>query len=303
MTTELVIWNAFDSKGSLRDDWIVDNDSLRVSQVVSSAFSFLSRTRSSFGQSTISESQILLDAGHADKSIVDVKLFTKEKISSDSSTFFQAEINGLFANGIRRMDANFTIPKSGDIVILKGQSGIGKSTLLRTMAMLNSGLVPSSSSIYLSGEKSESFIRPHDWRKKVLYLPQQRSALQGTPLSFLQFIASLHHQTLESLTLQTTRYLESFGIQSAQTTLLEQPWSKLSGGESQRALLAIALATKPKLLILDEATNALDMDSKLKVEESLKMFSANNCAIIVVTHDEEQMSRIGNVHFSLNVVP
>lgn len=205
MTTELVIWNAFDSKGSLRDDWIVDNDSLRVSQVVSSAFSFLSRTRSSFGQSTISESQILLDAGHADKSIVDVKLFTKEKISSDSSTFFQAEINGLFANGIRRMDANFTIPKSGDIVILKGQSGIGKSTLLRTMAMLNSGLVPSSSSIYLSGEKSESFIRPHDWRKKVLYLPQQRSALQGTPLSFLQFIASLHHQTLESLTLQTTR--------------------------------------------------------------------------------------------------
>ena len=202
MTTELVIWNAFDSKGSLRDDWIVDNDSLRVSQVVSSAFSFLSRTRSSFGQSTISESQILLDAGHADKSIVDVKLFTKEKISSDSSTFFQAEINGLFANGIRRMDANFTIPKSGDIVILKGQSGIGKSTLLRTMAMLNSGLVPSSSSIYLSGEKSESFIRPHDWRKKVLYLPQQRSALQGTPLSFLQFIASLHHQTLESLTLQ-----------------------------------------------------------------------------------------------------
>lgn len=95
---------------------------------------------------------------------------------------------------------------------------------------------------------------------------------------------------------------ESFGIQSAQT-LLEQPWSKLSGGGSQRALLATALATKPKLLILDEATNALDMDSKLKVEESLKMFSANNCAIIVVTHDEEQMSRIGNVHLSLDVVP
>ena len=302
MTTELVIWNAFDSKGSLRDDWIVDNDSLRVSQVVSSAFLFLSRTRSSFGQSTISESQILLDAGHADSSIVDVKLFTKEKISSDSSTFFQTEINGLFANGVRRMDANFTIPKSSDIVILKGQSGIGKSTLLRTMAMLNSGLVPSSSSIYLSGEKSESFIRPHDWRKKVLYLPQQRSALQGTPLSFLQFIASLHHQTLESLTLQTTRYMESFGIQSAQA-LLEQPWSKLSGGESQRALLAIALATKPKLLILDEATNALDMDSKLKVEESLKMFAANGCASIVVTHDEEQMSRLGNVHLSLDVVP
>jgi len=302
MTTELVIWNAFDIKGSLRDDWIVDNDSLRVSQVVSSAFLFLSRTRSSFGQSTISESQILLDAGHADSSIVDVKLFTKEKISSDSSTFFQTEINGLFANGVRRMDANFTIPKSSDIVILKGQSGIGKSTLLRTMAMLNSGLVPSSSSIYLSGEKSESFIRPHDWRKKVLYLPQQRSALQGTPLSFLQFIASLHRQTLESLTLQTTRYMESFGIGSAQT-LLEQPWSKLSGGESQRALLAIALATKPKLLILDEATNALDMDSKLKVEESLKMFAANGCASIVVTHDEEQMSRLGNVHLSLDVVP
>ena len=168
----------------------------------------------------------------------------------------------------------------------------------RTIALLNSGLVPSSSSISLSGENSESFIRPHDWRKRVLYLPQQRSALQGTPSLFLQFIASLHYQTLESLTVQTTRYMESFGIQSAQT-LLEQPWSKISGGESQRTLLAFALATKPKLLILDEATNALDMDSKLKVEESLKIFAANDGAIIVVTHDEEQMSRLGNVHLNL----
>ncbi len=124
------------------------------------------------------------------------------------------------------------------------------------------------------------------------------SSLQGTPYDFLLFVVSIHHShSLQPLILQTTKYMEAWGIQTPEVKL-NQTWSKLSGGESQRVLLAIALATRPKLLLLDEATSALDLETKLKVEQSI---SASDCAIILITHDEDQMKRVGTINMSLDV--
>eukprot|EP00579_Thalassiosira_antarctica_P002085 CAMPEP_0201873864 /NCGR_PEP_ID=MMETSP0902-20130614/6258_1 /ASSEMBLY_ACC=CAM_ASM_000551 /TAXON_ID=420261 /ORGANISM="Thalassiosira antarctica, Strain CCMP982" /LENGTH=659 /DNA_ID=CAMNT_0048400569 /DNA_START=19 /DNA_END=1998 /DNA_ORIENTATION=+ len=313
MTAELVIWNAFNERGALRDDWIVDNNSLRVSQLISALAVVLKPlVQGGLGRSEGIRSP-LQDLDRAESSVIAVELFTeaKKRPRDGSLPYLQVNLHGSFAKGKRMMTANFDIPTNGDIAILKGVSGIGKSTLLKTIAELNSGFIPSTTSsmtISLSGRDRKLF-HPSEWRQRVLYLPQDGSSmLQGTPHSFLTFIAtSLHHThslnppTLESLASQTTNYMEAWGIQSP-LSILSQPWAKLSGGESQRVILAIALATEPKLLLVDEPTSALDLESKLKVEDSLKKSAQNGCAMIVVTHDEDQMRRLGTIRMTLDVV-
>ena len=74
---------------------------------------------------------------------------------------------------------------------------------------------------------------------------------------------------------------------------LDKEWSILSGGESQRILMAIALASRPKILLFDESTSALDYDSKLAVEESIKDFVEDHeGGVLWVSHDGQQAERM-----------
>jgi len=62
------------------------------------------------------------------------------------------------------------------------------------------------------------------------------------------------------------------------------------------------MSTEPTVLLLDEPTGALDLQAKLAVERSLKAIAENGCAIVLVTHDEEQMNRLGTMWLSLDVI-
>lgn len=296
MTIELVILNAFDNHGALRDDWIINNESMRVSRVISS--SLLSKARAAASRSKQQE-RALKDETVDSSSIVEGVILTGSEDTSDSTPLLQANIQGMFAKGTRKMNASFSISSSGDITILRGGSGIGKTTLMKTIAMLNSGLTPSTNTSVELSLLGNDKVSPSDWRKKVLYLPQGiPTTLQGTPESFVKFVASLHHQSdIELLTSESTSYMKAFDIQSPEI-LLVQPWSKLSGGESQRILLAIALATEPLMLLLDEPTSALNREAKLKVEGILKLVAKRSC-MLIVTHDEDQMKRIGTYEYEL----
>ena len=294
MTTELLLLNVFE-KDALRDDWIDNNDNLRVSQLISSMMMVPWKSQSSIG-GTKQDSESTLDS-----SVIDVKLTSDRELTKSDNPFFSLSLGeGSFANNKRTMTADFTVPNSGDIAILEGVSGVGKSTLLKSIAMLNSGMRPSASAgsmkVSLQGKDRDSYL-PQEWRKQVLYVPQQiSSTLQETPKSFIQFIAPFHpHMTLESLMLQTLGYLAAFDC----ANILEQSWSELSGGEAQRALLSIALALKPKILMLDESTSALPNDMKLKVELELKI---SGVTIIMISHDVEQMNRLGTMRLSLAAV-
>ena len=310
ITIELVIWNAFDDSGALRDDWIVDNDSLRVSQFIS----VLWVMSASSSQRSIGEKFSTNEVKATTPELVAVELSVKgndtKKLPDDgASPQFQIDINGSYANGKRTMAASFAVSKG--VTILQGESGIGKSTLLKSIAKLNSGFTPSSLSnatVKLNGKDRESF-HPTLWRKQVLYIPQHgSSALQGTPESFLNFIASSHHHknssktlVLESLKSQTINYMEKWKVTSS-ASKLAQPWSQLSGGEAQRILLSIALSTEPKILLLDEPTSAIDLQAKLVLEQSLKDSAENGLVIVLVTHDEDQMNRLGTMFMSLDIV-
>lgn len=73
-------------------------------------------------------------------------------------------------------------------------------------------------------------------------------------------------------------------------SLLTQAWPTLSGGQAARAALAISLALRPSVLLLDEPTAACDPVAAAKVEQALK---ASGAALVWVSHDPEQPRRVG----------
>ena len=74
---------------------------------------------------------------------------------------------------------------------------------------------------------------------------------------------------------------------------LDYEWKNLSGGESQRTILAMAMASRPQILLLDEATAGLDSKMELRVEESVVEYAKTwGAAVLWVTHSEDITERL-----------
>jgi len=286
LATNLIISNTFDERGGLRNDWIVTNPAPRISQIISSV---------SFRTAVNVEEAKLANDKESESPPVIVDLITKAgstKQTGNTTPSFQVALNGSFANGKRIMNIHFNLPLKGEIAVLEGVSGIGKSTLLRTLTDLSSGFVSiQPKSVSLAGVDRLSF-SPDEWRRRVLYITQDgATSIQGTAEFFLEAIALSPTPVIE--------LIENWGMSK---TKLAQPWSNLSGGEAQRVLLAIALVSEPAVLLLDEPTSAIDEDTKLLIEASLQIKS-KTCSIILVTHDDNQKKRLGTMMLTMEQRP
>jgi ABC-type iron transport system FetAB ATPase subunit len=96
--------------------------------------------------------------------------------------------------------------------------------------------------------------------------------------------------TCDEMTVMCTSLIEGWGLTCSH---LDKPWKLLSGGESQRIFVAIAIASGPRVLLLDESTSALDLNAKLRVEQSILEVSASTCmAVVWISHDDDQFRRL-----------
>lgn len=174
----------------------------------------------------------------------------------------------------------------GKITTLVGPSGAGKSTLLK---MCNGLISPTTGDILIEDKHIDSY-EPTTLRKSVGIALQSAPIIRGTVFHNLSLPYTLQHKSL--LESDAISFLEDVGLDH---TFLQRQAEDLSGGQKQKVSIARSLLNRPKILLLDEITSALDPTSVYEIEQLiLKINQKYGVTIIWITHNIEQAKRIGN---------
>lgn len=196
----------------------------------------------------------------------------------------------------------------GEVLGIVGESGSGKSMLaLAIMGLLSPKMSMRADYINLDGEdlmKMDSLERnAYVASKAAIIFQEPQSSLNPcfTVGSQLDETLSIHQGgSSKSRKIRAMELLESVGIMQPEILLDLYP-HQLSGGMSQRVSIAIALACKPRLLIADEPTTALDVTIQAQILDLLVNLSqAENVGLMLITHDfallSENTDRIGVIY-------
>lgn len=166
----------------------------------------------------------------------------------------------------------------GEIAVLLGGSGVGKSTLLR---ILNNLAPLTSGTITLDGKPLD--LQSVNKSHTVGLIFQQFNLFEH--LSVIDNITIVLEQVLKrskkQAQAQAIELLKSYGLSEKASF----PVSSLSGGQKQRLALSRALAVQPKVLCADEPTSALDPLLTAHVASSFEALAAQNLIVLIATHD------------------
>ncbi|MDR3282384.1 MAG: ABC transporter ATP-binding protein [Candidatus Methanoplasma sp.] len=204
----------------------------------------------------------------------------------------------VYSGGVRPFSAvsgvDFTINEE-DFISVMGRSGSGKSTLLNLVAGL---LRPTSGSVSINGRKiselddrSGSFVR----NSEIGYVPQGQSLLGNiTVIENVVLPFTLFKRPGEPYG-RAKDLLERVGVGD----LADSRPKNLSGGEQRRVSVARALMNSPSLLIADEPTSDLDLETSSQVMELFSEINREGAAVLMVTH-EPDTANYGNRHFTMD---
>jgi energy-coupling factor transport system ATP-binding protein len=162
----------------------------------------------------------------------------------------------------------------GEWISIVGKNGSGKSTL----AQLLTGVHTASSGVIQRGFCG---------KEPIPYVMQQEVQWFGeTPWEDMVFLHESHGENPTLIPEIIRASLRNVGIES----LRDRPFTELSGGQKQLAVIAGCLAAKTPLLVFDEATSMLDSTSRLQVLEAAKSINQQGTAVIWLTHQLEDLS-------------
>ncbi len=172
------------------------------------------------------------------------------------------DINGIFLEG--------------ELISIIGPNGTGKTTLIKAISKL----------IKYEGDISIKDVNGKNIkREKIAYVPQMNNSvteLTVFEVVLLGQIRELSWKVEKKHIDATTKILKELEL----LHLSERNFSKLSGGQRQLVVLAQALVSKPRVILLDEPTSALDIKHQLQVLEIARKYTkANNAITLLVIHD------------------
>lgn len=182
----------------------------------------------------------------------------------------------------------------GKLTTIIGKNGAGKSTLLKAIL----GEIPHEGEIVFRNKENE------EKKIRIGYVPQKLD-LENSPITVYDMVASF--STNKPVFLYKSKkvyeniksHLKDFSAEM----LIDRKVNRLSGGELQRVMLAMAMMDKPDLLILDEPISGIDKNGKeqfyKKIYELKKEF---DMAIILVSHDFEYVKKYADDVILINQV-
>ena len=173
--------------------------------------------------------------------------------------------------------------KAGEIIALLGANGAGKTTLLKS---LNSSLPAATGEISLDGKSIENYSR-REIARKIAVIAQENET--KFPITVLEFVLAGRFAHGTGFGWETTDDLQIAADALRQCDLSNYEnrlMNQLSGGERQRVILARALATRAKILLLDEPTTNLDLAHQAMMFRLIRQkCESDNLSAIVITHD------------------
>lgn len=184
--------------------------------------------------------------------------------------------------------ADFSI-NSGELIALIAPSGAGKTTLLMMIGCVEE---PTSGTMWLGDEK----VYENKWlnkdtrtirREKIGFIFQAHYLIPFLNIiDNITLLPQTNGQSKEEAEKFAMELLEYFDIKEKAYSMPSQ----LSGGQNQRVAIARALANKPKIILADEPTAALDSERSVSVVQMLKKIALEqNVAVVMVTHDEAML--------------
>jgi phosphate-transporting ATPase len=179
------------------------------------------------------------------------------------------EVQGITRTGLE--PASFVLG-DGECVVVQGPSGAGKSLLLRAVADLD----PNEGRVVLDGVERGAMTGPA-WRRKVVYLSAE-------PGWWAETVAE-HFPHWDGAMAERLKLSADKGA---------APVARLSTGERQRLAVLRALAVRPRVLLLDEPTAALDGEVRDAVEALLTECREQGMAMLWVSHDPAQAERVAD---------
>lgn len=179
--------------------------------------------------------------------------------------------------------------EEGKIIAILGPNGSGKSTLLK---VLSRNIKPNKGSVYLDDKNLVQF-SGKTLAQKMAVLPQSPQAPSDlTVRDLVEFGRFPHQSWWQGKSKQDD---DCVGWALGQTGLIQMAdrvVSTLSGGERQRVWIAMALAQKPEILLLDEPTTYLDICHQLEIMELLANFNnEQHLTVVMVLHDINHAAR------------
>ena len=181
-----------------------------------------------------------------------------------------------------------TIP-GGRITVIVGANACGKSTLLKTMARI---LAPQSGQVLLDGTPVGS-IPTRTLATRLGLLPQQPIAPEGIAVADLVGRGRHPHQSVfRSTGAQDRRIVEESLLATRTAELADRSIDELSGGQRQRVWIAMALAQRTDVLLLDEPTTFLDLTHQVEVLDLLTDLNRERgTTVVMVLHDVNLSAR------------
>jgi ATP-binding cassette ChvD family protein len=167
-------------------------------------------------------------------------------------------------------DLSFTLPRNGIVGVI-GPNGVGKTTLFKTIV----GLEKPDSGTVRVGETV-----------KLSYVDQERAGIDPTKTVFEVVSDGLDHIQVGNTEMPSRAYVSAFGFKGPDQ---QKPAGVLSGGERNRLNLALTLKQGGNLILLDEPTNDLDVETLSSLENALEQFPG--CAV-VISHDRWFLDRV-----------
>jgi iron complex transport system ATP-binding protein len=179
---------------------------------------------------------------------------------------------------LNQVDVSF---KSGEVVSLLGPNGSGKTTLLKIMLGF---LQPDTGEVFFAG-RALKMVSPKLLARRIAYVPQVHREAFAYTMEDVVLMGRMPYHTFFSTYSASDREIAAAAMEKLEIAhLRDRPYTEVSGGERQLALIARSLTQGADIFIMDEPVNGLDYGNQMRLLSGIRNLANEGLTFIMTTH-------------------